>query len=346
MITALVFALVIMLLVVPHELGHLTAAKLFGIRVDEFGIGFLKRLWARKIGETEYSINILPLGGFVKIFGEDGDEDNSRSFSGKSFLVKTCVIAAGIVANIIVAVILFSVLAYSGTPTFGVEISAVTQGSPAQSVDMRAGDVILSFGDATEGSFGIEEVQTYINKQKGNAAAFTLLRNGNRISVTASPRLEPPEGEGPLGIQIGMRQVGVVHVPWYRAPLEGIKRAFTLLHLLIGGFITLFSSLFSGGVTADDVAGPVRIGIIARDTLAIGFKDFLNFVAFLSLNLAVFNILPIPALDGGRIFLLVTEKIIRRPIPSRISGPIHSVFLLLLMAFVVWISWREILALL
>lgn len=346
MIAALVFILVIILLVVPHELGHFAAAKWFGIRVDEFGIGFLKRLWARKIGETEYSINILPLGGFVKIYGEEENADDPRSFSGRSFLVKTFVIAAGVLANVFIAYVLYSSLAYIGTPQFSVEIVAVAKGSPAEVAGMRAGDIVEYFGGTDNEMFGIEEVRSYIASKKGETTVFTLLRGSEQLEIIAHPRLLPPEGEGPLGIQIGVRQIGLIRAPLYRAPLEGLKTTMSFLVLLVRGFKEFFASLFTAGIKPDDVAGPVRIAIIARDTLAVGLADFLNILAFLSLNLAVINILPIPALDGGRIFFLVLEKIIRRPIPNRIAGPIHSAFLILLMGFVIWISWREILSLL
>ena len=328
----LVFILVIMLLVVPHELGHFTAAKLFGIRVEEFGIGFLKRLWSRKIGETEYSINLLPLGGFVKIFGEEEEVADPRSFSGRSFWVKTSIVAAGVVANVLVAYILFSALAYLGTPKFGVEVASVLPNSPAEVSGIHSGDVILHFGEVEEGLFGIEEVRSYISAQKGSTAVFTMLRGEERIEISASPRANPPEGEGTL------------RVPIWRAPIEGARATAIAMRELVRGFVFFFKYLASTGSAPGGVVGPVGIADIAQSTLAVSTTYFLQLIAFLSLNLAIFNVLPIPALDGGLILFFIIEKIIGRPIPKRIAGTIHSLFFLLLIALMVWVTWNDILA--
>ncbi len=345
MIVALVFILVIILLVIPHELGHFAVAKWFGIRVDEFGIGFLKRLWSRKIGETEYSINILPLGGFVKIFGEEEDLNDPRSFSQKSFLVKSLVVAAGVIANTLVAFVLFSILAWHGMPQFGVEISEVVHGSPAEIAGIKAGDIVERLGERESSTFSTDDVRSYIEERRGNTAKFGLLRRSEHISITSYPRRDPPPGEGPLGIRIGVRETGVLRAPWYRAPYEGALMTASVLRELIGGLALFFGKLFSTGVASGDVIGPIGIAGVARDTLAVSITYFLQLIAFLSLNLAVINILPLPALDGGRIFFFVIEKVIRRPIPARVAGSIHSLFFLLFIALLVWVTWRDIVAL-
>lgn len=338
----LIFIAVILLLVVPHELGHMFAAKAFGIKVEEFGVGFFKRLWSIKIGETIYSINILPLGGFVRIFGEDEDRHDPRSFSGRSFSVRSLVVAAGIIANIFVGYLMLSGIAWYGLPKMEVVIEEVTIGTPAELAGFRAGDRIVGFDGIRPESIGVGDVHAYIDANRGKQAEFMVMRDDAELRVLAGPRATPPEGQGPLGIRINNNQIGTIRTSIFKAPIRGAVMTKDMLVKIVRGAAIYFASLFSSAEAPGEVFGPVGIAFVAKEFFQIGIREFLTLIAFLSLNLAVINILPIPALDGGRIAFFVVEKIIRRPIPARVAGYIHSFFFLVLIGFLLWVTWYDI----
>lgn len=336
---ALVFVALILLLVVSHELGHFFTAKWFGVRVDEFGVGIPPRITGIQFGETLYSINWLPIGGFVRIFGEEEDVSDPRSFSSKGFWVRSLIVAAGVIANVFVAFLIFTVLAGVGTPQAGVEIEGVAAGSPAEQAGLKGGDLIVSLDDVTLRN--ADAVRSYIADHRGKDIAIQIGRDGGTEMIHVTPRIDAPEGQGALGIVIA--EVGILPVPWYRAPWEGLKMTYYGLVTLVAGLWQFFATLFSSGKAPGEVIGPVGIAFIARESFDVSVMAFLQLLAFLSLNLALINILPIPALDGGRIFFFVIEKIIRRPIPARVAGVIHSAFFILFILFFIWITQRDIL---
>lgn len=347
--TILIVIGVILFLVVPHELGHFLMAKQSGVRVDEFGIGLplpigkgrYVRL-SRQRGETLYSLNALPLGGFVRIFGEEEDATDPRSFSQQSFIRKVLIVGAGVVMNVLVAHIIFSFLAWYGIPQFAVEIGSIAPGSPAAAADFRPGDIIVGLGGEKKIPLDVSEVQSYINAQKGKEASFLLRRGAEELTIIGHPRVEHPPEEGSLGIAIEPKEVGVERVPWYRAPWEGFKITQEAFVLLVSGMFQFFKEFFSTGVAPGEIVGPVGIAVVARESFHIGIDFFLRLVAFLSLNLAVINILPIPALDGGRILFFLIEKIKGAPIPTRTSHVIHSAFFLILIFLLVLVTYRDI----
>ncbi|MEK7649336.1 MAG: M50 family metallopeptidase, partial [Patescibacteria group bacterium] len=332
----LIFVIVVLLLVVSHELGHFLTAKWFGIRVDEFGVGLPPRIFGIKRGETLYSINWLPFGGFVRIFGEDEDKDDPRSFSSRGIGIKSLVVAAGVIANILVGFLILSYISWHGVPRFEVVIEEVVQGAPAALAGFQVGDRIVGFDNERRESVNVGEVHMYIDTKRGGQADFLVMRGDQELNILAGPRATPPEGQGPLGVRINNVQTEIVRKSIFTAPIAGAKMTWDFLVQITHGMIGFFSSLFTGAEPPGEVVGPVGIAGVAQETFRIGIREFLFLIALLSLHLAVINILPIPALDGGRIAFFVVEKIIRRPIPAKVAGYIHSFFFLILIGFLVW----------
>ncbi|MEK7643326.1 MAG: M50 family metallopeptidase [Patescibacteria group bacterium] len=343
----LIFLLIVLFLIVPHEFGHFLAAKWRGVRVDEFGVGFpipgkSWKLFGRKIGETIYTINLLPLGGFVRIFGEEEDIENPRSFSNQPFWARTFIVAAGALANIFIGFVIFTFLAWYGEPRFGVKIAEVTLDSPASMAGLKAGDIVVGIEGQRIPELQLEAVLEYINAKRGVEASFLVERDGHELMLHGTPRENPPKGEGAFGVRIGAEEIGIVRIPWYRAPIEGLRHVIETISLVLLGLWMLVRDLVSSGSVPGQIVGPIGITVVARETLAVSIRLFLSLVALLSINLAVFNILPIPALDGGRIFFFIIEKFRGKPIASTFSHVIHSIFFLLLITLLIVITYREI----
>ncbi len=338
----LIFAVVILLLVVSHELGHFLTAKWFGVRVDEFGVGLPPRMFGIKRGETLYSINWLPFGGFVRIFGEDEDKDDPRSFSSRGIWVKSLIVSAGVFANVVVGFLILSYISWHGIPGYEVSVEAVTAGTPAELAGFHIGDRIVGFDGKREESVNVSDVQTYINKKLGIQAEFLIIRDNKELHVFAGPRKTPPDGQGPLGIQINDVKTGIIRKSIIHAPIAGAKMTWNFLTQITEGILVFFASIFTGAGIQGEMVGPVGIAGVAQETFRIGIPEFLFLIALLSLHLAVINILPIPALDGGRIAFFVVEKIIRRPIPQHVAGFVHSSFFLILIGFLLWVTWHDV----
>lgn len=333
-----------------HEFGHFIAAKKSGIRVDEFAFGFPPRLFKFQKGETLYSINLIPFGGFVKIHGEEGqDTQDSRSFASKPIRIKAMVIAAGVVFNLILAWFLLSSGFIIGLPTStssipaGAEISdvkitilQVVSDSPASQAGLKSGDEIAGFSK-------IEEAQKFINENKGKEIEINYKRDGAFSSVKLIPRIDPPAGQGAIGI--AMDEVGIVRLPWYLSIWHGLKTTFLLTISITLAIFYFFVDLFRGLAGFDAVMGPVGIVSATGAVAKLGFSYLLSFIAILSINLAVINIIPFPALDGGRLLFLLIEKIKGSPISPRFSSIVHSIGLAILLILMLAITYKDILKL-
>jgi len=341
-LTAVTAFIVLSVLVLVHELGHFLAAKRVGVKVEEFGFGYPPRLYGKKIGGTIYSLNWLPFGGFVRLFGEELDQkiQNKEAFFNKSKRARTLVIVAGVFFNFLLAVVIFAVVySISGIPTQSgrVTVLEALPGSPALQSGLKAGDVVLSvnsqilkssqdFIDLVEKEKG-QEVVLEVEREKDNPCvsqvhggistaeekpAFSC-ENGKLI-LWATPRLEPPQGEGSLGVIIS--DMEMKKFPWWQMPFagiwQGIKEAFSWTGLIVQSLGKMFFDLFARGIVPQDVAGPVGIiqitGLVAKS----GLLNILQFAGFLSINLMVINILPLPALDGGRLVFIIYEAVARR----------------------------------
>ncbi|TAK05349.1 RIP metalloprotease RseP [Patescibacteria group bacterium] len=347
--TAIIFLVVLSVLVFVHEFGHFITAKKLGVRVDEFGFGFPPRAFFVKRGGTVYSLNWIPLGGFVKIKGEMAEEATGRdSFATQSAPRRLVILAAGVVMNMLLAWFLFSVGTMIGLtetvdavhPSATVRNRAVTvtdvlPDSPAAATGIGYGDNIIAVNGAS-----ITEVAALQEMLRGASGevVLTLKRGQASREVRVTPVLL--EQTGKPGIGVGLLETGKVSYPFWYAPVRGAQVTVMNTLAVFQAFGGLIVGLVSGKGVSADVAGPVGIAVATGEVARLGFIYLLQFTALLSINLAVINILPLPALDGGRVLFLIIEKIRRKPVDRRIEGIVHQIgfAMLLLLALLVTIQ--------
>lgn len=336
-------------LILSHEFGHFIAAKKSGMKVDEFGFGFPPRLFKIKKGETIYSFNAIPFGGFVKIPGEDGEKGLERvegSFASKSVNARFLVLVAGVVFNILLAWILISFSFVIGAPVSssaipggaalknkGIIVVQVAKNSPADLAGLKPGDKLIDFSR-------VEDVQNFIESEIGKETELRYQRGKDFFSVALKPRVNPPAGEGAIGI--AMDEIGILKLPFYKSIWEGAKTTYNLTVGTAMAFFNFAAEAIKGKSVLDAIAGPVGIVSLTGGAAKLGFVYFLNFIAFLSVNLAILNILPFPALDGGRLVFLIIEKIKGSPVSAKFMGITHSVGMVILMFFMLLVTYHDI----
>lgn len=357
MLTFIIFILVLGILVVVHELGHFWIARRNGVRVDEFGFGFPPKLFGIKRGETLYSFNALPLGGFVKIFGEDMEEgkEDPRSFINKSIGARARILAAGVIMNVILAVVIFSFVSVIGSPEMiddsnrkyakdvGVKIISISKNSPAEIAGLKMGDKIAELktkDSKLKTNNNIEEIQKFISENKGQEVVVTVSRKDEILDIKTTPRVNPPEGEGALGIAMGA--VGNVFYPIYIAPIKGAQAAFGIGINFIMAVYSLMKQWIFGAdhQVAVELAGFIGIFDLTGEATRLGFIYLLRFIGILSVNLAIINALPIPALDGGRLFFLLIEKI--RGTNFRWEKYAHIIGFVILILLMILITYNDV----
>jgi regulator of sigma E protease len=361
MFTIIVFLLILTILVLIHELGHFFVAKKLGIKVEEFGFGLPPRVLSFRRGETLYSLNLLPIGGFVKLYGEDSagggspntkykipNTDIGRAFFARPIWQRALVVVAGVAMNFILAVVIISYLfAVPGVPTVSdkVLISNVVVGSPAQTSGLKEGEIIISIdGKLIKNP---SEVVGETRKHLGEKVVFEVenskTKQVRRVAVT--PRKDFPKDQGPVGISIA-QSVIVKKYPWYQAPFLGTKEVLKDSVLIVMGLGTVLSDIFTKGQVPAGVAGPVGIAQVTGKFVESGSNAVLSFAALLSLNLAVLNILPIPALDGGRFFFILIEAVTRKKVHPRFEAYAHAVGIAVLLALIAVITIHDFVRLL
>ncbi len=368
MLTILIFIVLLGLLVFVHELGHFVAARRNGIKVDEFGFGFPPRLigvvknvetgrykiiWGSKDGgvkETIYSFNWLPLGGFVRIKGEDGQNDDLDSFARKSAWVRVKVLGAGVVMNMLFAWFLITTVFTLGLPQpidssqraaysdVKIQILEVKKGTPAEAMGLQLGDEILTIAGAPITT--LEQVSGIITDHRGQMLEMRINRLGKEMVLSGMPRTEYPANEGSLGISFS--ETATVSYPWYESIYQGAVATYNITLAILGAFGSMLAGLFGAGTGAPvDVTGPVGIVYLTKQMSDLGIAYLLQFAALLSINLAIINILPIPALDGGRILFILIEKLKGSPIRRKTEGMIHQIGFMLLLLLMVVITVRD-----
>ena len=352
-----IFIVVIVALIVVHEFGHFVAAKLSGMRVDEFGLGYPPRAFTiAKVGETSYTFNWLPFGGFVKIYGEDGGAPpaggDSRAFSKRPRILQAIVLVAGIAMNLLFAYVLITGALVAGTPralsdneianarNTELAVANVLPASPAALAGIVPGDSIISAQDAA-GQWkdaDPKSFSTFINASQGSAVTLTIKHNGKEQTVSATPvagvaKADPTRYA--LGVEVAT--IGIVPLSLGSALIEGAKLTWSATKLTAIGLGHFFYGVLTFSADFSQVAGPVGIaGVVGSASLA-GFGSLFSIMAIISINLALINLIPVPALDGGRLLFVIIESVIRRPIKPVIAQSINAIgfiFLILLMVVV------------
>lgn len=331
MTTALAAIFVFFIIVLVHELGHFTVAKLVGVKVHEFAIGMGPRILKFGKGETEYSLRILPIGGYVKMEGEDEDSVDERSITKQPVLARIAVFAAGAIMNFILAIVIFSVIAFNvGAAT--TTIDSLDESLPAYKAGMRPGDKIVKINNNKIGTW--EEIVSLINMSEGKEIQVVVQRDGETIKFDITPLVkEGNNGQKTMIIGIYPRVS--------RNIIEVLKSGINKTFFFIALMFDFIGNLFRGNVGAKDVAGPVGVISLVGQAAEYGFLNLLNIAGFLSVNLGFINLLPIPALDGSRIMFGLLELVRRKPINPEKEGFIHFigfVFLLILIVFVTYID--------
>ena len=345
-LTILLAFISLIILISIHELGHFLTAKKFGVKVEEFGFGYPPRLFGRKIGETLYSINLFPFGAFVRI-----PEDSS--FSLKPLWQRILIIFNGAFAFWIVAACLFTVVFAIGAPTMiedsemnipdtKVLITSVSANSPASMIGLKAGDVIVSLSSETAELDGnkVKEIQDLIVENKGREITLIIKRGDKIFSATATPRISPPAGEGALGI--GLARVGLKTQPVYLSLFEGIKATFNMTGVVIVAYANAVISLFRRVPTGIQLSGPIGIVGLLSQGIGMGIGYFLQMIGMLSINVAIINLLPIPAFDGGKLMFLFIEGVRKKPVPQKIEERITAVFFISLIILMVFVTIKDI----
>ena len=397
----LIFLIILVVLVISHEFGHFIVAKKSGIRVDEFSFGFPPKLFGKKIGETTYNFNAIPFGGYVKIYGENGEEetdeikkeentvkeeiiitdtiektitdegvsikeiitetdiidnkiedkDKSRSFVNKPRYIQAMVLVAGVVMNLLVAWLLFTVGYMSGLPTSvsgapkgavvtdqAMTITSVVADSPAQKAELKTGDKIkkmTSGKDVLENPSDTDSVINFVKSHGTKEIDINYIRANEIKDVVVTPKISEVSGVPVIGISMDM--IGKLNLPIHKAVWEGLKLTWHVTEGTAVGFYTLIRDAIVGKGSMDSLTGPIGIVGVVGDAREFGFIYLLSFTALISVNLAVINLIPFPALDGGRLLFLLIEKIKGsriKPVVANWANTIGFGILMLLMAVI------------
>ena len=345
MVTVIIFLIVLAVLIFVHELGHFLFAKMFGIRVDAFKIGFGPKIIAwtptRKDGtkgETEYGINLIPFGGYVKIYGENPDQDDlkvypasspsyvnrveSRSLIHKAKWQQVLVLAGGVLFNV-----LFAWVLYVGLFTYGV--TATADGFPGYEQYFSNQRIMT-----------ISDMQNAINDSEGKGVVLDIGKGNNIEQVTVTPTTGLVADKYAIGI--AMNDVADMRLPFHISVYEGGRYTWETLKQTVVGLYGFAVQAFHGTANLSEVTGPVGIAGIVGDAARLGITHLLMITALISINLAIINIIPFPALDGGRIFFVAIESVIRRRIPASLANWTNLVGFSLLMLLMVVVTYRDI----
>ena len=343
-ITILAFLAVLVVLILAHELGHFITAKASRIKVEEFGLGFPPRLLGVRWGETLYSLNAIPLGGFTKMAGEE-DPNVSRSLASKSIGIRLLVLSAGSLMNLLLPLLLFSIafIIPHNVATEPVIVKAVAIDSPAARAGIESGDTFLSVNNKPVHNIG--DLHRYIQLNLGEEIALLIEHSDSTTEeVHVIPRWQTPEEQGAIGVEIDVeaarlnQTISSQSYPFWKAIPMGMVQCVDTFGLFKNG---IFSMII--GTVPLQLAGPVGIAQITGEVVRVGFSPLLEFAAFLSINLGIINLFPLPALDGGRIVFILLEWVRRgKRISPRTEGLTHTIGFLLLMGVILAITYQDI----
>jgi len=370
MMTAIIFILILGVLIFVHELGHFVMAIRNGIKADEFGFGFPPRIagvwknektgkreivWGDKEVEsknTVFSVNWIPLGGFVKIKGEDGENKDADSFASKPAWPRIKVLVAGVAMNFILAWFLLAIVFALGAPESieddvkvkdaKVQISQVLDNTPAKEMGLAVGDQVVKICSSAKDCqyiTKVEELKNFVDKNKGKEISMEIKRGKETLELKGTPRTDYPDNQGALGVSLA--RTALVKYPWYEAIGKGLTAVFNMIVLIVVTLFSLLMQFISGSKPAMDVAGPIGIAIMTKQVSALGFTYILQFAAVLSINLGIINILPFPALDGGRVLFILIEKIKGSPLNQKYEQIANSIGFALLLLLMVVVTFHD-----
>ena len=370
--TIVLFLLILGVIVFFHELGHFVMAKLYNVKVEEFALGFPPKIFGVKKGETEYRLNWVPLGGYCKIVGEDGEEkENPRSFGSRSIFQRFQIISAGVLMNFFLAFVIFSFIFMVGFPQditgkdlsiiktgenssqtsviineenaksvrdVKIQISEIIKDSPADKAEMKVGDTVVQIDNKKINS--IEDLQNYTQENLGKPMILSITRGKESFTKEIIPRENYPEDEGAMGVSLA--QTAVVSYSFLEAIKQGYEYTVHLTIFIIMAFASIIWGLITTGKTVAEVSGPVGIAAMTQQAASMGFLTVLNFTALISVNLAIINALPLPALDGGRMVFLLIEKIKGSPLNQQWETKANNFGFMLLMGLMVVVTFKDI----
>lgn len=327
-ITTIIYAVIIFcLLILVHEFGHFAAAKLVGVRVNEFSLGMGPLLLHFTKGETEYSLRALPIGGFCRMEGEDEESDDARALNNKPIWARALVVAAGAFMNFLTAVLIMAGIAMAvGVATNG--IATVEKGSPAELAGLRPGDQIVEV-DGTRVERFNDVIQAVTGGEK-ETIALKISRDGEILDVESGVMLA--EGRRVIGITAEVKKNPSLSLQ------AGVESVFSMGKQMI----SYLGQLLRGQGSADDLVGPVGIVSMIGDQAKYGFLNLANLTALISLNLAIVNMLPFPALDGGRLLFLVIRAFTGKALSDETEGKIHFAGMMILFAFMIYILIHDV----
>lgn len=341
-LTLFVFFIILSILIFVHEAGHFITAKRLKIRVEEFGFGLPPRIISRKRGETVYSINLLPIGGFVKLTGEDAvtKTKDPRSFVNKKPWERSAVLLSGVMMNFVLAVLVLTIVFTKGVmvPTERVHIERVVAGSPAEVSGIKTGDILVAIDGVK--IIKTSDLQNYVANNLGKQVGMEIERGNEFLTINLTPREVYPAGEGPMGVAISNLEMR--SYPWYKAPFLGVMESVNISGKMVSGLGSMLYNLITRSEVPKDVAGPIGIYQVTGKAVTAGQSAVLQLLGFLSLNLAVVNALPFPALDGGRFLFVLVEIIFGRKLVPKFERYAHTFGMIVLLALIVLVSISDI----
>jgi len=360
LLTGLVFIVILTVLVLIHELGHFSAARIIGVKVEEFGLGLPPKITGKKIGETEYTLNWLPIGGFVRLAGEDTPPTSEalagkrvskykRYFWARSKKERIIILSAGVCMNFILAVLITTGLLIHGVhePSGRVHVQKVIPNTPAASAGLMEGDIIAYASvlkdskESVSKQIGIPaDLISFSEANAGKEISLSVIRNGEVYERKLVPRIQVPEGQGPMGVAISDLERHSYSM--VEAPFKSVVINVTRVRDMVVSLGTMVAGLVSMKNVQVEVAGPIGIAQVTGQAVTFGWEAVLELASILSLNLAVLNILPIPALDGGRLVFVFLEKILRRRVNPIFEQHAHQIGMLILISLIFLVSLHDI----
>ncbi len=360
MFTALLVIAILVLLIVVHEFGHFIAAKLFRVRVEEFGIGYPPRAISfGRWGGTEYTLNWIPFGGFVRLFGDDDDGVHGRgAFVDAPRYKQAIILIAGVLGNLVAGWLLFAGAYHTGIlhavddPTLPGALLLVTDvvtASPADAAGIHQGDQLaeLSDADGMKAELTPERITDFVSGRGGEELSVTYVRQGATSTVTVRPAhaVVPDEAQRPA-IGLGLAIVTAESVPWKNAFVDAARSSYNSFILVLQGVGTLIAQSLHGTANLADVTGPIGLVGAVGEATQNGWGYVLSLAGFISVNLAVINLIPIPALDGGRLVVVALEALMRRKAPRLAVQILNTIGIALIILLMITVTYHDILKLL